>query len=109
MFDTRHTDMKPTASSLRVVGIKATPAGRAHIILRGTCRRRDLDAAERTRMTVAEAAPEIEARQGSPEIDGGAAIESESRLCYTHVLWPKTGRTSSSTTAVSGWRLLTTR
>jgi Replication-relaxation len=83
MFDTCHTDNKPTASSLRVVGIKATPAGRAHIILRGTCRRRDLDAADRTRTTERVAAPEIVAQSfGSPEIEPG--IRTHARTCALH-------------------------
>jgi hypothetical protein len=69
MRDTRLNHAQATASSLRVVAVKATPAGRASIILSGTRVRRGLDAAERTRTTKVVAAPEIAARHGSPEID----------------------------------------
>jgi hypothetical protein len=83
MFNTRHTDTKLTASSLRVVGIKATPAGRARIILRGTCKRRGLDAAERTRTTEVVAAPETMAQEhGSPETR--PAMRMHPRTCTLH-------------------------
>jgi len=69
-----HYTANPTAPSLRVVGIKATPTGRAEKSARESCAWRDLDAAERTRTTEAVAAPEIVAQSyGSPEIDGSSS------------------------------------
>ena len=59
-----------TASSLRVVGIKATPAGRAGTNLHDIGARRGLDAAERTRTRERVAAPKFVARRnGSPKFD----------------------------------------
>src|SRR5262249_48034912 len=60
-----------TASSFRVVSVKATSSRRAQ---RENTRKhimRDLDAAERTRTQKCVAAPEIMASHGSPEIRCG--------------------------------------
>src|SRR5437868_4625210 len=71
---TRYNDSQPTASSLRVVGIKATPAGRARTSSHDARIWRDLDAADRTRMAKRVAAPEIVAQMhGSPEIEPGGS------------------------------------
>ena len=59
MRDVRLHHVKPTASSLRVVGIKATPAGRAENISRDIRAWRGLDPAERTRTTEVVAAPKF--------------------------------------------------
>lgn len=64
-----HHPSQRTASSLRVVGIKATASRRARMTARMSIPWRDLDAADRTRTPKRVAAPEIVAEHGSPEID----------------------------------------
>ncbi len=95
-FDTRLNHAQPTASSLRVVGIKATPAGRARDILHDIRTERDLDPVDRTRTRNLVAAPEIVAQDhGSPEIDrrtdrvvarGGRRRHATQLQCTLHVI-----------------------
>src|SRR5437870_379774 len=69
VLQSRRREKQPTASSLRVVGVKATPAGRAPMTSRDRRARRGLDAAEWTRTAERVAAPEIVAQNyGPPEI-----------------------------------------
>ena len=83
MRGVRLNTQKPTAPSLRVVGIKATPAGRARKRSRDIRAWRGLDAADRTRTRERVAAPEIVAQNyGSPEIEPG--MRAHARTCALH-------------------------
>ena len=62
-----HKVDEPSAASLRAVGIKATPVGRARVFAHDTCARRGLDAADRPRTAERMAAPKNVAGEGSPK------------------------------------------
>ena len=65
-----HRVRERRAASLRAVGIKATPTGRARVLAHDACKWRDLDAADRPRTAKRMAAPKIVAGSGSPKIVG---------------------------------------